>query len=470
MVGKIIKNSFKSLLGKVLSFPVEFLVGIIIARFLGPDDYGVFSFSTEYTFFFASLLGMGFSVYATREIAVNKENSKKVVGNLMLLKLLLNVVLYSLMCVSVHVYGLDTRIIYVTYFLGVASFLRTDITFFVGIFRGYEKIGYEGVLYVVYPVIDFLAVVFAILLTESDVLLAVSYARAIAFVPALLLCYRVLTNRIEAPIFNVETIQIGVFFKGVGPLAVSTVLFAILGRIGVFVIEIYESTNQVAYYGLSFRIAFLATFGLSVMFGAWMAELSRHDILGGKERLDLARDLYRFVFVLLVPILIVLLLLSKEIIVFVYGHQFLPAHLYLNYLVLAYALLYVSFCNKTLLECQGKQSTWMLALIIGAFVNVIGCFALVPALGGEGACQATLVGALVVFILSLKSLLGLGIHKDVMFAFLKNLLAGLFMCVSILFVKYYSWQFSIFVGGIVYLFALIKLEIISLKGLIKTFP
>ena len=51
---KVVKNAGWIIGGNLANKVLEFLVGILTARYLGPSNYGLINYATAYTTFFAS--------------------------------------------------------------------------------------------------------------------------------------------------------------------------------------------------------------------------------------------------------------------------------------------------------------------------------------------------------------------------------------------------------------------------------
>src|SRR5574344_1236069 len=72
---KYFKNTSWMLLGKFFTLGVSFIVGIYIARYLGPSNYGLFNYVISFVGLFAFLVSFGIDGIVSREII--KDHNKK---------------------------------------------------------------------------------------------------------------------------------------------------------------------------------------------------------------------------------------------------------------------------------------------------------------------------------------------------------------------------------------------------------
>ena len=83
---KAIKNAGWLIFGRILQMIINFFVGIILARFLGPSNFGLINYASAYTGFFASFCNLGINSILVRELINNQEKEGMVLGTSLLLK------------------------------------------------------------------------------------------------------------------------------------------------------------------------------------------------------------------------------------------------------------------------------------------------------------------------------------------------------------------------------------------------
>ena len=84
----IIQNLFWAVLGKIVNLFSGLLVGIIVARYLGPEQYGLMNYVISYVFLFQTFALFGLDSIEIREEARGKKPYPTIIGTAFILKLL----------------------------------------------------------------------------------------------------------------------------------------------------------------------------------------------------------------------------------------------------------------------------------------------------------------------------------------------------------------------------------------------
>ncbi len=84
---KIFKNVFWAVLGKVVNILSGLFVGILVARYLGPEQYGLMSYVISYVTLFSIFSTFGFDNIEIRELAKNKHPKEEILGTALYLRL-----------------------------------------------------------------------------------------------------------------------------------------------------------------------------------------------------------------------------------------------------------------------------------------------------------------------------------------------------------------------------------------------
>jgi O-antigen/teichoic acid export membrane protein len=104
---QILQNVFWAITGKVVKLFSEVLVGIFVARYLGPEQYGLMNYVISYVAVFSVLASFGLDNIEIREIAKDRQRKEKYIGTAWCVRLFLAVVTMILILVSVFVAEAD---------------------------------------------------------------------------------------------------------------------------------------------------------------------------------------------------------------------------------------------------------------------------------------------------------------------------------------------------------------------------
>lgn len=104
---KIFMNVFWAMTGKVVNMLGALLVGILVARYLGPEQYGVMNYVISYVTLFSVLATFGLSNIEVRELAKSPENRNAILGTCFRLRLFFSTVAYILIVVTLVIFKTD---------------------------------------------------------------------------------------------------------------------------------------------------------------------------------------------------------------------------------------------------------------------------------------------------------------------------------------------------------------------------
>lgn len=114
----IVKNLFWAVAGKIVNLVGSLLVGIIVARYLGPAQYGLLSYVVSYVFLFQTLTLFGLDSIEVREEARNEVPFQTVIGTAFGLKVMFGIVFFFL---SVFTSWLMEADVYTTLLVAIYS-------------------------------------------------------------------------------------------------------------------------------------------------------------------------------------------------------------------------------------------------------------------------------------------------------------------------------------------------------------
>ena len=96
----IAQNLFWAVIGKVVTLASGLFVGIVIARYLGPEQYGLMNYVISYVFLFQTFAIFGLDAIEVREEARAKEPYQKIIGTAFGIKVLSGIVFIALVIVT----------------------------------------------------------------------------------------------------------------------------------------------------------------------------------------------------------------------------------------------------------------------------------------------------------------------------------------------------------------------------------
>ena len=105
---KVIRNVIWAVIGKVVTLLGGLLVGIFVARYLGPEQYGLMSYVISYVAIFQVIASFGMDNIEIREESKIPEQKDKIIGTAFTLKIGFALLTILIITITVWIFEADT--------------------------------------------------------------------------------------------------------------------------------------------------------------------------------------------------------------------------------------------------------------------------------------------------------------------------------------------------------------------------
>ncbi|MBQ8623885.1 MAG: flippase [Oscillospiraceae bacterium] len=385
---KTVKNAGWLISGRLANKLLAFIVGIITARYLGPNNFGLINYAAAYISFFASLCSLGISSVIIKDFVDNPEEEGKALGTALGLRAISSL-LSALMIV------------------GVVSIVDRDEPLTIAV-AALSSIG------LVFQIFDAFNQWFQAKLKSKYVAVATVIAYIAVSVYKIVLF--ALGKSVEwfALATSVDYIVIAVFLyiaykKNNGPslsfsLKKAKQLLSLSSSFIVsgLMVSIYASTDKlmlkqmlgeasVGHYGLAVSISTMWAFVLQAVIDSVypsVIEAHSHDLEDFNRK---NRRLYALVIYTALFISLIICIFARPIIGILYGEDYLPAVAPLRIIVWYTAFSYLGVARNAWVVCENKQRYLKYLYISAAVINVVLNIVLIPWIGTVGAALASLI-------------------------------------------------------------------------------
>ncbi len=389
----MLKNASSSLVGNLLSVPLQFLGFSIVARSLGPTAFGEYSFAQELTLFVVYAADAGLSVIATREMARRRQDAGSIHGTLLRLKAYLSVACYVAIVAVGAALSDNPSTFAAVCLLALANLLLSYLFLANGVFRASGRMVWESATGLLQPICFclFVAIVAYGHLTPGGVL-PMALARLASFLPATVLALFVACRLV--PPRRGEGSGAGRTYLWHGlPIMLAMFTFDALLRMSVLFLQVWSTAEQLSLFTVSSRIVYSLWLIPYIVAGAWLPGMAcsivKKDML--QFNLDALR-LTRLLLILSVPLVVVLFIAAEPIIFLLFGESYLEGAVVLQKLTFSIPFLFMFYGMKSILEANNRQNIFYVIVFIGVGVGVAANFFLVAKDGAQGASWAYLAG------------------------------------------------------------------------------
>lgn len=385
---KVVKNASWLIAGKMIQMVLNFFIGILTARYLGPSNYGLINYAASYSAFFYPICTLGINSIIVKELVDNPNQEGQVLGTSLLLRGIssflsaLGIIAISLVVDSSEP---TTKLVVTLYTLSLIlqifdlfnywfqSRLQSKITAFV------TSISYTITsIYKVYLLVtDKSVIYFALSMSVDYLCLAVlSYyfykregGRKLRF------CKQ----------YAKEILSKSYHF------ILPSLMVAIYGQTDKIMLKHLISESEIGYYSLAVSLCSVWCFILSAIIDSLNPSIMKAHRESKEKFNKYNRTLYFLIFYISIFVSILFTVFGEYIILILYGQSYLPAVAPLRIVTWYTAFSYLGVARNSWIVCEQKQKYLKYIYVIAAISNIFLNLLFIPRFGAVGAAIASLI-------------------------------------------------------------------------------
>ncbi len=352
---------------------------IYLARMLGPDAFGYFSYAFTITFFLSNFVDMGLSTYGIREIAKNRPRFGVYASEIVSFRFLAASALFLLLAIvtilSSHSAALKAIIIASSLLLFTFSFSTEWV------FQGIEKMGMVFISFAVTSSLQ-LGLVCLFVRKPQDLL----KAPIIFFLATLPIAFSYLKILNFKALLKREDIKKIFSYLSSSLVIWSISIFAqVYNGLDIFILGLFRPIEEVGYFTIARRV--IGAFILFMVFltNALLPRLSYAFCSDPELFKSTTRKFLRLATTLTIFVLLPAIFLCEKILVFAVGPEYSPAVLPLNIMIVGLIFVLFNLPYSTGLIACGMEKDVMIQTAASAVLSLLINFIIIPRYGIIGA-------------------------------------------------------------------------------------
>ncbi|HIF9232349.1 TPA: flippase [Photobacterium damselae] len=392
-----VKNSGWLLFDKIVRMGLGILVGAWVARYLGPDKYGVFAYSLAFLSIFQAVAVLGLDGIVIRNLSVYKEDKGKILGTTFILRFIAGfgsfIIAFCYIVITNGLFSLEAKIISI---VGVSLFFQAFDTVDLWFQSNSQSKRTVKIKMAVYFLSNALKVV-AILLGADLIFFAwISLVEFVLIAIGLLLSYSKFRVN-QKLVFSLSEAK--VLLKESWPFIISGVSIMIYMRIDQVMIKHYLGLEFVGLYAAVLPLSTVWNFIpviLATSFAPLVAEAKNKS---EKEYINLLSKLFRVVTIISLLLSVTIAMLAPFIISVLYGDKYIMAKDVLVIHVFTNVFIGLGVIQNLWIINEGKSKITLYKTIIGMIFCLVANSLLIPAYGIVGAAVVALSSQLISSVL-----------------------------------------------------------------------
>ncbi len=386
---KIATNAFLLSLSSGINLAISVVTTSLIARSFGPELYGTYTFGLAYIMVFTVLANFGIESLFVREAAREPEHIKRLISNVVHLKIILAIGTVVIVDVSANLLGYPDRTVKVIYVLSIGLFFQIMSTTLMAVYRSQERMAVIAVFNVVFRVVTAVLILASIYFGIGLKGVVAAYTVG---------CFVVFVG--NAIVFRRDYGRIGwkldpsawkdLIYRG-RAFYVSALFGTIYLRINLFVLSKSVNELELGYFMAAWTLVETLYVFPEAVTGALFPAFSR--IYGtAEEALGMVYSkMLKYILILSVAVCAGCLVVGDEILLLIYGPKFHDSIPILNVLIFLWAVGFLSNMMGWLLYAIKKETTHVKVMGAGCVVSLVLSIAFIEWFGTVGSAYALIL-------------------------------------------------------------------------------
>lgn len=378
---------------RILRMAVGLFVGIWVARYLGPEEFGLFSYASAFVGIFATVATLGLDEIVIRELVKDESKRDLLLGTAFVLKIIGAFVVLSLVALVTDLTSDDLFTNKLIFIIAASTLFQSfnviDFYFQANVLSKYIVYANTTVMFI------FSIIRVILILDEAPLIEFVWVALFNSILLSIAYIYIYLHRDLSLKSWKFETEVAVYLLKNSWPLIVSSIVISIYMRVDQVMIKEMLDNDAVGQYAAAVRLSeawyFLPMVISSSLFPAIINAKEKSQELYTLRIITLLNILY----CIAIPLVIIVYMYAKEIILFLYGENYLFASPVLSIHIIAFIFVSLGVGMHKWIIIENLQKYEFYSLLFGSISNIILNYFLIGRYGIVGAAIATLLSQII---------------------------------------------------------------------------
>lgn len=383
-----LKNASWIIVCRVMQSLISLVIGMITARYLGPSNYGVISYVSSVVAFTLPIMQLGLNQTLVKEFVQNPEQEGKILGTALVINILSAVMSMAgsvAFVAFVNAGEKETLIVCALYSLTLL-FQATEMTQYW--FQSKLLSKYPSIAMLVAYVLVALYKIYLLVSQKSVVWFALSHVLECFLISVILMVIYIKLGNQRLSLswrFGREMLSRSKYY------IIPSLMVMIFQHTDRIMIKLMMGEAETGFYS-----AAMTCIGISGFVFSAVIDSARPIILEAKQKNAESYEkkvtqLYSIITCISLAQSVVMTLLAKPLVLFLYGEAYSPTASILCVAVWYVTFSYYGSVRNVWILAEGKQKYLFAINVSGAVANVLLNLALIPLWSGVGAAVASLV-------------------------------------------------------------------------------
>lgn len=375
--------------GQMFSLLLSFFIGAWVARYLGPENYGILNYAIAFVGIFGFIATLGIDGILSRELVQTPEKRDELLGTAFRLKLLGGILAALLAVASVFIIKEDPLVkILVTLFS--FSFIFQSLGVIGFYFNSVVNSKYNVRATIIANLISSILKIMIIILGKGVIWLVIVYALDLLWQGiGLIRAYNIFGLKIKNWIFKKNEARI--MFKNSWPLMLASAASFIYLKIDQVMIGAMLGNHDVGIYAAAVKLVEVWYFVPGIICGSLFPAIINAKKTNEQLYNKRLKHLYVLLFSISILMAIPITLLAKPIIILLFGGSYITSVPILQIYIWSSVGLFVGWGMNQYLVSENFVKTIFALNLFAMIVNILLNLVLIPKFGIIGSAWATMI-------------------------------------------------------------------------------
>lgn len=413
---KNLMNSFWIIAEQILQMLISLIVGVLSARFLGPDNYGTLSYTASFVTFATSIATLGMEAVVIKKMVAFPQNEGLYLGSCILLRFIASLISMAVLVLVVYVLNPSEPIKALLVFLQSFKLIFMSVQILDSWFQRHLLSKYISIAKLVASVIVSVYKIFLLVTAKNIIWFAISNSLS-DFVIAIIMF---IFYKKENGQFLKVNLSAGInILQDSYHFILSGLMAAICAQMDKVMIGQMLSNTEVGLYTTAATICNMWIFVPMAIINSFRPMIFEIKQSGNEQKYLLRlKQLYSGIIWICIGVSVFITALAPFIISILYGEVYMGAVSSLRIYIWCETFSMIGSARGIWILCENKNKYVKYFLGVGALTNLILNVILIPMFGIDGASIATLITQFVASLIAPLCFKGTRVHtKYVLEAF-----------------------------------------------------
>ena len=425
---------------------------VLISRQLGAGATGIYSIAISYYLIGSRFAAWGLDHVLTRDVARNYADAERYFANFLTIRIVNGLIMTGLLVAIAYSLPYDAQTAWVIVLMALAIVPENVATLGSALFIAFERTEYSSAAMGLTAAIKISAVWWV--LQSGGTVAAVAIVVVISAL-ANALIHLFFVGRSFVPLrlqFDRDFLRLQL--QVATPFILVGIFFILDNRMDNIVLSLLLDETAVGYYSAALAVVTALTMIPQGIRSAIYPILARIQANQPEVLSTAYRHIHKYLMIVALPIVAGIVMISSDLITWLFTDAFLPSAAVLRLLVLTFLAFSINVLNSRVLVVHDQQALMARFLLISLLVNLTALLIAVPLWGIQGAALAKVLSALVLAFLTQRAVRFTAPPAALASLWTRPLLAVCCMSVVVWAGRGYGMVWQIVVGAAVYLFVL----------------